>query len=127
VRGKAGAEFHPELDLPKAELIVRKGFRPEIDSYSGFFENDHATRTGLAGFLRERQLRRLFVAGLATDYCVHYSAVDARKEGFETIVIEDACRAINLEGSLAAALRNMQEAGVVIAREADLVLRERAP
>lgn len=120
VQGTAGAEFHPELDLPKAELIVRKGFRPEIDSYSAFFENDHATRTGLAGYLRERELRRLFVAGLATDYCVHYSAVDARKEGFETIVVEDACRAIDLEGSLAAAMRNMQEAGVMIARSAEL-------
>lgn len=127
VQGTAGADFHPELDLPKTELIVRKGFRPEIDSYSAFFENDHTTRTGLAGYLRDRQLRRLFVVGLATDYCVHYSAVDARKEGFETIVIEDACRAIDLEGSLAAAMRNMQEAGVVIAREADLVCETGAP
>jgi nicotinamidase/pyrazinamidase len=127
VQGTAGADFHPELDLPKTELIVRKGFRPEIDSYSAFFENDHTTRTGLAGYLRDRQLRRLFVVGLATDYCVHYSAVDACKEGFETIVIEDACRAIDLEGSLAAAMRNMQEAGVVIAREADLVCETGAP
>lgn len=127
VQGTAGADFHPELDLPKAELIVRKGFRPEIDSYSAFFENDHTARTGLAGYLRDRQLRRLFVVGLATDYCVHYSAVDARKEGFETIVIEDACRAIDLEGSLAAAMRNMQEAGVVISREADLVCETGAP
>ena len=122
VQGTEGAEFHKDLDLPRCELVVRKGFRPEIDSYSAFRENDRETPTGLAGYLRERGFRRLFLVGLAMDYCVHYSAVDARSEGFETVVIEDACRAIDLEGSLAAAMRNMQAAGVNVAREADLAL-----
>jgi len=120
VQGTPGAEFHPDLDLPMAELIVRKGYHPNIDSYSAFLENDRKTRTGLAGYLRERQLTRVFMAGLATDYCVHYSTIDARRDGFEAVVIEDACRAIDLEGSLELAMREMREAGVVIVREADL-------
>lgn len=107
-----GAAFHPSLRLPHAELIIRKGFRPEVDSYSAFYENDRRTPTGLAGYLRERGFTRLFLAGLATDFCVQYSALDARREGFATVLVEDACRAIDLEGSLAAALRSMAEAGV---------------
>jgi nicotinamidase/pyrazinamidase len=112
VQGTKGAEFHRALDLERVELVVRKGFRPEIDSYSAFFENDRRTPTGLAGYLRERGFRRVFLAGLATDYCVHYSALDARREGFDVVVIEDACRAIDLEGSLARAFSEMNEAGV---------------
>jgi len=102
IQGTPGAEFHEDLDIPGAELIVRKGFRPTIDSYSAFFENDHRTPTGLAGYLRERGFRRLFLAGLAFDFCVRYSAEDAHREKFEVVVIEDACRAIDVDGSLAA-------------------------
>lgn len=112
VQGTEGAAFHPELDLTQAELIIRKGFRPEIDSYSAFFENDRKTTTGLGGYLRQRGFTRVFLVGLATDYCVHYSAVDAVGEGFQAVVIEDACRAIDLDGSLAEARENMAKAGV---------------
>jgi nicotinamidase/pyrazinamidase len=96
-----GAAFHPDLDISHAELILRKGFRRHIDSYSAFLENDHITPTGLAGYLRERNLTRLFLCGLAYDFCVRYSAIDGRSLGFETIVIEDATRAVNLPGSVA--------------------------
>ena len=113
VQGTAGAAFHADLALPQAELILRKGFRPAIDSYSAFFENDQTTPTGLGGYLRERGLGRVFLCGLATDFCVQFSALDARRLGFETVLIEDACRAIDLEGSLAAARTKMDEAGVV--------------
>jgi nicotinamidase/pyrazinamidase len=116
VQGSKGAEFHAGLDATRAELVVRKGFRPEIDSYSAFFENDRTTPTGLAGALKERGIKRLFMAGLATDFCVQYSALDARRVGFEVVVIEDACRAIDLNGSLAAALAALREAGVRMAR-----------
>ena len=112
VQGTAGAAFHPDLSTVSGELVIRKGFRPEIDSYSAFYENDRRTPTGLAGYLRERGLTRIFLVGLATDYCVYYSAVDARRLGFEAIVIESACRAIDLAGSLAAAWTGMDEAGV---------------
>ncbi len=112
VQGTAGAAFHRQLATDRAELIIRKGFRGEIDSYSAFHENDRRTPTGLAGYLRERGLKRIFLVGLATDYCVHYSAVDARRLGFETIVIESGCRAIDLAGSLASAWASMGEAGV---------------
>jgi len=112
VQGTEGAAFHPELDLTQAELIIRKGFRPEIDSYSAFFENDRKTATGLGGYLRQRGFTRVFLVGLATDYCVHYSAVDAVGEGFQAVVIEDACRAIDLDGSLAEARESMAKAGV---------------
>ncbi|HJS31080.1 MAG TPA: bifunctional nicotinamidase/pyrazinamidase [Alphaproteobacteria bacterium] len=114
-----GAAFHAQLDLPRAEIVIRKGFRREIDSYSAFYENDRKTPTGLAGYLRERGLRRLFIVGLATDFCVAYSAEDARREGFSVVVIGDACRGIDLDGSLAAAMARMQAAGVTIARTAD--------
>ena len=94
-----GAAFHPALHIPHAELILRKGFRRHIDSYSAFLENDHRTPTGLAGYLRERNLTRLFLCGLAYDFCVRYSAIDGKALGFETIVIEDATRPVNLPGS----------------------------
>jgi nicotinamidase/pyrazinamidase len=100
VQQTQGAEFHRDLKLPRAELILRKGFRPQIDSYSAFFENDRTTATGLAGYLRERNLNRVFLAGLAYDFCVGYSAIDARREGFEAIVLRDACRSIGLNRSV---------------------------
>jgi nicotinamidase/pyrazinamidase len=112
VQATAGAAFHPQLAVERAELIIRKGFRREIDSYSAFYENDRRTPTGLAGYLRERGLKRIFLVGLATDYCVHYSAVDARRLGFETVVIEAGCRAIDLAASLASAWTSMGDAGV---------------
>jgi nicotinamidase/pyrazinamidase len=111
VQGSAGAAFHPALDIPHAALVLRKGFRREIDSYSAFYENDHTTPTGLAGYLGERGLSRIFLAGLATDFCVRYSAEDARRLGLETIVIEDVCRGIDLDGSMAAARASFAERG----------------
>lgn len=114
VQGTAGAAFHHDVNVTRAELIVRKGFHPDIDSYSAFYENDHTTGTGLCGYLRERGFRRVYLCGLATDFCVKWSALDARREGFEVSVIEDACRAIDLDGSLAAARAEMQAAGVEI-------------
>jgi nicotinamidase/pyrazinamidase len=120
VQGTKGAEFHERLALDKAQLILRKGFRSPIDSYSAFFENDRTTPTGLAGYLRERGLTRLVLTGLATDYCVAYSALDAARLGFAATVLTDASRAIDLEGSLAAAERQMQEAGVRLAETAGL-------
>ncbi len=114
VQGTQGAAFHPALDTTRAELVIRKGFRPQIDSYSAFFENDRSTPTGLAGYLRERGFTRVVLCGLATDFCVAYSAIDARRLGFETVVLPGACRAIDLGGSLAAALAAMRDAGVVL-------------
>jgi len=114
VQGTLGAAFHPGFAVPHAELVLRKGFRREIDSYSAFFENDHRTATGLGGYLRERGLDRLFIAGLATDFCVAWSALDARKLGFEVTVLISACRAIDTAGSLAAALADMRQAGVAL-------------
>jgi len=108
----SGAALHSALDIPHAELILRKGFRREIDSYSAFLENDHTTPTGLAGYLRERGLKRLFLAGLAYDYCVRFSAINGRQLGFETIVIEDATRAVNLPGSVDATNATFAETGV---------------
>lgn len=112
IQGTPGSAFHPQLKTERAELVIRKGFRPEIDSYSAFYENDRRTPTGLAGYLRERGLRRIFLVGLATDYCVYYSAVDARRLGFDTVLVEAGCRAIDLAGSLDAAWAGMAEAGV---------------
>jgi nicotinamidase/pyrazinamidase len=102
VQSTPGAQFHGALQLPHAELVLRKGYRRAIDSYSAFYENDHTTPTGLAGYLRERGLGRVFLAGLALDFCVRYSAEDAQRCGFAVIVVEDACRAIDVAGSLAA-------------------------
>jgi nicotinamidase/pyrazinamidase len=115
VQGTSGAAFHSGLEWTKAELVIRKGFRRAIDSYSAFFENDRQTPTGLAGYLGERGIDRLTFAGLATDYCVAYSALDARRAGFAATVAMDACRAIDLGGSLAAMTEKMKQAGVVLA------------
>jgi nicotinamidase/pyrazinamidase len=112
VQGTSGAAFHPQLKTDLAELVIRKGFRPTIDSYSAFYENDRHTPTGLAGYLRERSLGRIFLAGLATDFCVHYSAVDARRLRFTTVLIEAGCRPIDLAGSLEVAWAEMNTAGV---------------
>lgn len=120
VQGTAGADFHRDLAWTRAELVIRKGFRTGIDSYSAFYENDRATPTGLAGYLRERGLSKLTLVGLATDFCVAYSALDAARLGFETTVLMDACRAIDLDGSLAAAEARMREAGVVLTDSARL-------
>ncbi len=120
VQGTAGAEFHRDLVWSKAELVVRKGFRAAIDSYSAFFENDRTTPTGLGGYLRERGLTRLVMAGLATDFCVAYSALDAARLGFEVTVVLDACRAIDLAGSLKAAEEAMRAAGVRLGDSAAL-------
>lgn len=115
VRDTAGAAFHRDLDTRRAELVVRKGFRPEIDSYSAFFENDRRTPTGLGGYLRERGFQRLYFVGLATDFCVRYSAEDARRLGFEAMVVEDACRGIGANGSMEAAADSFRQAGVRVA------------
>lgn len=114
IQGSAGAEFHPGLDTTPAETIIRKGYRRAIDSYSAFFENDHETPTGLDGYLRTRGVTRLTVVGLALDFCVTYSAVDAARLGYDTEVIQSACRAIDLDGSLEEALESMTEAGVTL-------------
>ncbi|CAN5434254.1 bifunctional nicotinamidase/pyrazinamidase [soil metagenome] len=114
VQATEGAGFHPGLDLSRAELILRKGFRAEIDSYSAFYENDRTTPTGLAGYLKERSITDLTIVGLATDFCVFYSAIDAVKLGFSVTVPLDACRAIDLNGSLATAISTMRQTGVTI-------------
>jgi nicotinamidase/pyrazinamidase len=114
IQGSKGAEFHPGLDLPGAEMIIRKGYNPEIDSYSAFFENDRKTPTGLAGYLGERGLKRVFCVGLATDFCVRFSAEDARKLGLETVVVLGACRGIDLGGSIAAGIEAMKAAGATL-------------
>jgi nicotinamidase/pyrazinamidase len=120
VQGSTGADFHADLDLRNCRMIIRKGDRREVDSYSAFYENDHKTTTGLGAYLRAHGVRRVFLAGLATDFCVFYTALDARKEGFEAVVIEDACRAIDMAGSLDAARQAMDEAGVRVVRSSDL-------
>jgi len=112
VQATRGAQFRDDLHIPHAELVLRKGFRPTIDSYSAFYENDRATATGLAGYLRERGLARVFLAGLAFDFCVRYSAEDARKGGFDVLVIEDACRGIDVAGSIAATRESLAAVGV---------------
>jgi nicotinamidase/pyrazinamidase len=114
VQGTPGAAFHPGLDIPQVELVIRKGYRTHIDSYSAFRENDRKTPTGLAGYLRERGFDRVTVCGLASDFCVFFSAIDAREAGFETAVALEASRAIDIDGSLARALAAMREAGVML-------------
>lgn len=114
IQGSAGAAFHADLNVDAADLIVRKGYNPAIDSYSAFFENDHTTPTGLEGYLRTRGIDQLTMVGLATDFCVNYSAVDAAKLGFKVTVRTDLCRAIDFDGSLDAARQGMAEAGVTI-------------
>ena len=115
VIGSDGADFVPGLDLNRADLVIRKGFRAQIDSYSAFFENDHETQTGLAGYLRDRALTDLTFVGLAHDFCVAWSAMDAARLGFAARVVESATRAIDLDGSKAAAQKAMREAGVTLA------------
>jgi nicotinamidase/pyrazinamidase len=112
IQGSGGAAFHPALKWTKTELVVRKGFRTEIDSYSAFFENDRTTPTGLAGYLKERGVNSVTLVGLATDFCVAFSALDAVTHGFDTTVRMDACRAIDLGGSLEAMTARMKDAGV---------------
>jgi nicotinamidase/pyrazinamidase len=115
VIGSEGAAFHEDLDTDRAEMVIRKGFRRAIDSYSAFFENDHKTPTGLEGYLRTRGITKLTMAGLATDFCVAYSAIDAAKLGFDVTVRMDLCRAIDLNGSLDKAKQDMAQAGVTLA------------
>jgi nicotinamidase/pyrazinamidase len=121
VQGSKGAEFHPNLHLTQAELILRKGFRPQIDSYSAFFENDRATPTGLAGYLDDRGLTRVFLAGLAYDFCVGYSALDARRLGLPAVILRDACRAIDLNGSVAKIESDFDLAGVMVAASTEVL------
>ena len=113
VQGSDGAAFHAGLDIPHAQLIIRKGIHPHVDSYSAFLEADRVTRTGLDGYLASRGITTIYLAGLATDFCVAWSALDARAFGLQTIVIEDACRGIDTNGSLATAWQSMTAAGVV--------------
>jgi nicotinamidase/pyrazinamidase len=119
VQGTAGAEFHRSLQIPHAGLVVRKGINPAIDSYSTFYENDRTTPTGLVGYLHERGLTRVFLVGLAFDFCVRYSAEDARREGFAVFVVGDACRGIDVAGSMAATRTSLDALGVpcIAARE----------
>ena len=112
IQGSVGAAFHPDLAQDRADLILRKGYNPAIDSYSAFFENDHSTPTGLEGYLHNRGITGLTLVGLATDFCVNYSAVDAARLGFKVEVRTELCRGIDLDGSLAASLAGMAEAGV---------------
>ena len=120
VQGTEGAGFHAGLETDRADLVIRKGFRASVDSYSAFFENDHKTVTGLQGYLRERGITSVTLAGLALDFCVKFSALDAVAEGFRTTVVEDACRAIDLDGSRAVAMDVMRSAGVTMVRASEV-------
>ena len=120
VQGTGGADFHSDLNTDRAEMVVRKGYNPAIDSYSAFFENDHMTPTGLDGYLKSRGIKRLFMAGIATDFCVAYSAIDGCKTGYEVYVVEDGCRGIDLAGSLAEAWKAMKGAGVKRIQSSDI-------
>lgn len=114
IQGTQGAALHPALDLPHAQLIIRKGCNPDIDSYSVFMEADRQTRTGLTGYLKERGIDTVYMVGLALDFCVMFSALDARAAGFNAFVVLDACRGIDIDGSMEAAIRRMQQAGVAL-------------
>jgi nicotinamidase/pyrazinamidase len=120
LQGSDGAALHKDLAVPHAQLVVRKGWRREVDSYSAFLEADRRSRTGLEGYLDERGIERVFVCGLATDFCVAWTALDALRFKFESVVIEDACRAIDMQGSLAAAWDKMNKAGVARIQSGDL-------
>ncbi|MCZ2100687.1 MAG: bifunctional nicotinamidase/pyrazinamidase [Chitinophagales bacterium] len=122
IQGTVGAEFHPELQTTKAQLIIRKGFRKEVDSYSAFYENDHQTATGLAGYLKDSGIDTLYLVGLATDFCVKWSAIDGIQEGFDVYVIKDAVKGIDLNDSVATAWAEMEAAGVKIIHTSELVL-----
>jgi nicotinamidase/pyrazinamidase len=126
VQGTPDADLDKDLNVPQAELIVRKGFHRDVDSYSAFEEANRTSSTGLRGYLEERGIKSLFVAGLATDFCVAWTALDARKAGFVTYVIDDACRGINLNGSIAAAFRTMTHRGVKLIQSTDIELDARA-
>ena len=121
VQGSKGAEFHPDLVTDKSEVIIRKGFRKHIDSYSTFYENDQSTPTGLSGYLREREISELFTVGLATDFCVKWSILDGMKENFKMILVEDAVRGIDLGGSLESALKEMSDKGAKFVKSKDLL------
>ncbi|AMQ84227.1 MULTISPECIES: bifunctional nicotinamidase/pyrazinamidase [Pseudomonas] len=121
IQGSRGAEFHTGLDLPHAQLIIRKGCNPDIDSYSAFLEADRVTTTGLAGYLKERGIDTVYMVGLALDFCVMFSALDARAAGFNAFVVLDACRAIDLNGSLATAIERMQVAGVGLIQSTEIL------
>ncbi len=121
VQGTRGAALHEGLDIPRAQLVIRKGFHPKVDSYSGFLEADRKTKTGLDGYLRSRGVKRVYCVGLATDFCVAWTALDARRFRFDAVVIDDACRAIDNAGSLAAANQAMAKAGVKRAKSASLL------
>jgi nicotinamidase/pyrazinamidase len=118
LQGTSGAQLHTGLDIPHAALILRKGFRPHIDSYSAFFENDRKTPTGLAGYLRERGLNRVFIAGLALEYCVLFSAEDAKRLDFAVSIVEDACRPFDIASSLSATRRTIAEHGISVIQSA---------
>lgn len=120
VQGTRGAELRGDLRVPRAQLVLRKGCNPQIDSYSAFYENDRRTATGLAGYLRERGIERVWIVGLAYDFCVRYSGEDARRAGFEAVVVADACRAIDADGSLGEAQRALAAAGVREVRSDDI-------
>ena len=122
VQGTDGVLLSKELSIPQAELIIRKGFHQDVDSYSAFTEADGKTTTGLAAYLKARKLQRLFVAGLATDFCVAWTALDARRAGFDTYVVEDACRGIDTQGSLAKAWADMAKAGVKRIQSGDIAV-----
>jgi nicotinamidase/pyrazinamidase len=122
VQGTPDAELYPKLSVPQTQLILRKGFHKDVDSYSAFEEADRKTQTGLEGYLKQRGIRTLFVTGLATDFCVQWTALDARRFGFETYVIEDACRGIDVSGSLAAAWNAMAKSGVKLIKSSDIVM-----
>ena len=126
IQGSPGAEFHRHLQIPHAQLVLRKGYRLNIDSYSAFYENDHKTVTGLAGYLRHRELKRIVLAGLAFDFCVRYSAEDASREGFQVTVIEDACRGIDIDGSVNQTRQSLARLGVKIVT-ADALLSSSSP
>lgn len=121
IQGTPGAQFHSGLRLTGAELVLRKGFRPAIDSYSAFFENDRSTTTGLGGYLHERGFMRIFIAGLAYDYCVAYSALDGRRIGFDVVIVRDACRAIDLDGSVAEMEKQFAAAQVGVIASTELL------
>lgn len=120
VQGTKGAEFHPDLNTIKTQVIIRKGFRKEIDSYSTFFENDQKTSTGLTGYLKERNISELYVVGLATDFCVKWSVLDGIDKGFNMYVVEDAVKGIDLNGSLTQAWKEMREKGAVVIASPDI-------
>ncbi|MDE5447045.1 bifunctional nicotinamidase/pyrazinamidase [Bradyrhizobium sp. CSA207] len=122
VQGTDGAALSKDLSIPQAELVIRKGFHKDVDSYSAFLEADGKTSTGLAGYLKARKIKRVFVAGLATDFCVAWTALDARKAGFEVYVVEDACRGIDTQGSLTKAWADMAKAGVKRIQSADIAV-----